>query len=87
MSTLGGGTLAAVFTPNPHHPLTWVNFVGYLLLIGGCGIACIGVYAGAHTYRGLEPSRRRGQVVPITLFAGFFLLVGSALAALGVWLF
>lgn len=24
--------LAAVFTPDPHHPLTWADFVGYALL-------------------------------------------------------
>ena len=79
--------LAAVFTPSPRHPLTWVDFFGYLLLLCGAAAALIGGYAAISTYRGLEPSRRRGQILPVTLTGGCFVIVGLAVAAVGVWIF
>jgi hypothetical protein len=79
--------LAAVFTPRPGHPLTWGGLLGFLAVVFGCAIALIGVYAAVSTWRGLEPSRRRGQVLPMTLTGGFFVAVGLAVAAFGVWLF
>lgn len=79
--------LAAVFTPNPHHPLTWVALLGFLAVVIGCAIALIGVYAAFSTWRGLDSSHRRGQVLPVTLTGGFFVVVGLAVAAFGVWLF
>lgn len=79
-------TLAAVFTPNPDHPLTWSGFFGFLAVCVGCAIALIGVYAAISTYRGLDPSRRRGQALPVTLMGGFFAVVGLGVAAFGVWI-
>lgn len=87
MSILGGTTLAAVFTPNPDHPLTWINFVGYVLLIIGCAIALIGIYAAITTYRDLDPSRRRSQALPLGITAGVFVVIGAAVAAFGAWIF
>ncbi|WP_030315797.1 hypothetical protein [Streptomyces sp. NRRL B-3229] len=86
MSLLGGTALAAVFTPNPNHSSTWSGFFGFLALAIGCAIALIGLYAAISTWRGLDPSRRRGQVLPVTLTAGCFLVVGAAVAALGAWI-
>jgi hypothetical protein len=87
MSTLGSTVLAAVWTPNPHHPYTWAKFFGFVAVVFGCAIALIGVYAAVSTWRGLEPSRRRGQVLPVTLTGGFFVVVGLAVAGFGVWIF
>jgi hypothetical protein len=87
MSTLGSAVLAAVWTPNPDHPYTWSEFFGFVAVVLGCAIALIGVYAAVSTWRGLEPSRRRGQVLPVTLTGGFFVVVGLAVAAFGVWIF
>jgi hypothetical protein len=50
-------------------------------------IALVGIYAVGSTWRGLEPSRRRGQLLPLTVTAGVFLAVGLAMAAFGAWLF
>ena len=79
--------IAAVFTPNPDHPSTWSGVFGFLALVFGCAIALIGLYAAISTWRGLEPSRRRGQVLPVALTGGFFVVVGLAVAAFGVWIF
>lgn len=87
MSPLGGTALAAVFTPNPDHPSTWSTFFGLLALGIGAAIALIGLFAAIGTYRGLDPARRRGQALPLTLTAGFFVVVGLAVAAFGVWIF
>lgn len=86
MSPLGEAALAAVFTPNPNHSSTWSGFFGFLALAVGCAIALIGLYAAISTWRGLDPSRRRDQVLPVTLTGGCFLVVGAAIAALGVWI-
>jgi len=87
VSSLGGTALAAVFTPNPGHHSTWSGFFGLVALVIGCAIALIGLYAAITTWRGLEPSRRRGQALPVTLTGGFFMAVGLAVAAFGVWIF
>ncbi|MFI9646548.1 hypothetical protein ACIHAA_09675 [Streptomyces sp. NPDC052040] len=79
--------LAAVWTPNPDHPYTWAKFFGLLAVVFGCAIALVGVYAVHSTWRGLDPPRRRKQLLPLTLTAGVFLAVGLAVAAFGVWLF
>jgi hypothetical protein len=79
--------LAAVWTPNPDHPYTWATFFGLLAVVSGCVIALVGIYAVGSTWRGLEPSRRRGQLLPLTVTAGVFLAVGLAMAAFGAWLF
>jgi hypothetical protein len=76
-----------VFTPNPDHHSTWSGFFALVALVIGCAIALIGVYAAVSTWRGLEPSRRRGQALPVALTGGFFVVVGLAVAAFGVWLF
>ncbi|MFI6442019.1 hypothetical protein [Streptomyces sp. NPDC050759] len=87
MTSLSDVALAAVFTPNPDHPLTWTGFFGFLAVVIGCAIALIGAYAAFSTWRGLEPSRRRAQLLPLTILAAIFLAVGLAGVALGVWLF
>ncbi|MEU6354299.1 hypothetical protein ABZ896_34065 [Streptomyces sp. NPDC047072] len=87
MSPLGEVALAAVFTPNPHHPLTVSGFFEYAAVVVGCAIALIGIYAAISTYRGLDPSRRRGQALPVTLTAGFFVVIGLTVAAFGLWIF
>ncbi|MFJ5531277.1 hypothetical protein [Streptomyces sp. NPDC093261] len=79
--------LAAVWTPNPDHPYTWAKFFGLLAVVFGCVIALVGVYAVRSTWRGLDPPRRRKQLLPLTVTAGVFLAVGLAVAAFGVWLF
>ncbi|MEU1476533.1 hypothetical protein [Streptomyces sp. NPDC005760] len=56
-------------------------------MVFGCAFALIGVYAAVSTWRGLEPSRRRGQVLPVALTGGFFVVVGLVVAAFGVWIF
>ncbi|EDY57279.1 MULTISPECIES: hypothetical protein [Streptomyces] len=86
MSPLGGAALAAVVTPNPDHPSTWSGFLGFVALVIGCALALIGVYAAVSTYRGLDPARRRGQALPVTLTCFFFVAIGLAVAALGVWI-
>ncbi|WP_328750856.1 hypothetical protein OHT57_35555 [Streptomyces sp. NBC_00285] len=86
MSPLGETVLAAVFTPNPDHSSSWSGFFGFVALVIGCAIALIGVYAAVSTWRGLEPARRRGQVLPVTLTGGFFVTVGAAIAAFGLWI-
>jgi hypothetical protein len=79
--------LAAVWTPNPHHPYTWAKFFGLLAVVVGCAIAYIGVYATYTTWRDSDrPSRREHQRLFIVT-AGVFLAVGLAVAAFGVWLF
>ncbi|WP_330264196.1 hypothetical protein [Streptomyces griseorubiginosus] len=87
MSPLGEVALAAVFTPNPKHPLTVSGFFEFLAVGIGCAIALIGLYAAISTYRGLDPTRRRGQILPVTLTGGFFVVIGLAVAALGAWIF
>lgn len=87
MSPLGGTALAAVFTPNPNHSSTWSGFFGFLAVGIGCVIALIGVYAAISTYRALDPARRRGQTLPVTLTGGTFVIIGLAVAAFGVWIF
>ncbi|WP_458245982.1 hypothetical protein [Streptomyces sp. MAI_2237] len=79
--------LAAVWTPNPDQPYTWAKFFGLLAVVIGCVIAVVGVYAARSTWRGLDPSRRRKQLRPLTVTAGVFVAVGAALVAFGVWLF
>jgi hypothetical protein len=79
--------LAAVFTPNPDHPLTWTGSFGFLAVVIGCAIALIGAYAAFSTWRELAPSRRRAQLLPLTILAAVFLAVGLAVTAFGVWLF
>lgn len=79
--------LAAVWTPNPDHPFTLNKVFGFVAVVIGCAIALIGAYAAFSTWRGLEPSRRRAQLFPLTLLAAAFLAVGLAVVAFGVWLF
>lgn len=86
MSPLGQTALAAVVTPNPDHPSTWSGFLGFVALVIGCALALIGVYAAVSTYRGLDPARRRGQALPVTLTGFFFVVIGLAVAAFGVWI-
>ena len=87
MSTLSDMTLAAVWTPNPDHPFTLSKVFGFVAVVIGCAIALIGAYAAFSTWRGLDPSRRRAQLLPLTILAAVFLAVGLAVTALGVWLF
>jgi len=86
VSPLGQTALAAVVTPNPDHPSTWSGFLGFVALVIGCALALIGVYAAVSTYRGLDPARRRGQALPVTLTGFFFVVIGLAVAAFGVWI-
>jgi len=79
--TLGDTTLAAVWTPNPNHPLTWVNFIGYLLLIVGGVIVVTGVVTTALLARG-RGERKWGDYV----IGPFILGVGLAVAYAGVQL-
>jgi ABC-type uncharacterized transport system permease subunit len=71
---------AAVAHNNPDHPTTWTGFFGFLAVVIGRAIALIGAYAAFSTWRGGEPSRRRTQLLPLTLAASFFLTVGLAVA-------
>ena len=80
-------SFAAVAHNNPDHPSTWTGFFGFLAVFFGCAIALIGMYAAFSTWRRLAPSRRRAQLLPLTLLATFFLTVGLAVTAFGVWLF
>ncbi|MEU9327868.1 hypothetical protein OHQ89_31955 [Streptomyces canus] len=80
-------SLAAVAHYNPDHPPTWAGTFGLLAMFFGCAIALIGVYAAFSTWRELDRSRRRAQLLPLTLLATFFLTVGLAVTASGVWLF
>ena len=76
-----------MFTPTPDPPLTWRPFFGFLAVVIGCAMAVIGAYAAFSTWHELDPSRRRAQLLPLTILAAVFLAVGLAVAALGVWLF
>jgi hypothetical protein len=86
VNPLSDAALAAVFTPDPGHPLTRGGLLGFLAVVAGCAIDLIGLYAAVITWRGLEPSRRRAQMLPITLTGGFFMAVGLAVAAFGRWI-
>lgn len=79
--------LAAVWTPNPDHPYTWAEFFGLTAVVFGCVIALVGAYAVRSAWRGLDPPRRRKQLLPLTVTTGVFLAVGLTVAAFGVWLF
>ena len=82
MSTLRGVALAAVWTPNPNHPLTLVNFFGYLMLIIGCVIMVTGVVATVLISRGKSQKKWGDHVV-----GPFILAIGLVLAYFGVRLF
>ena len=87
MSVPDAVDLAAVWTPNPDHPYTWAKFFGLLAVVFGSVIALVGVYVVRSTWRGLDPSRRRGQRRPLAVTACVFVAFGAALVAFGVWLF
>ncbi|MFF4058192.1 hypothetical protein ACFYZ8_00815 [Streptomyces sp. NPDC001668] len=80
-------SFAAVFTPNPDHPLAWTGFFGFVAMVIGCATAAIGAYAAFSTWRELEPSRRRAQLLPLTILAAVFLAAGLTVVAFGIWLF
>ncbi|MGW2568543.1 hypothetical protein [Streptomyces sp. NPDC001537] len=79
--------LAAVWTPNPHHPFTWGHFFGFLVVAGGCALILAGVLAAVSTWRSSEQPRYRGLWRVLLATTGCFGVVGLAIIALGVWLY
>ncbi|WP_329294108.1 hypothetical protein [Streptomyces pseudovenezuelae] len=79
MRALSDVTLAAVWTPNPHHPYTWAMFLGFLLLVFGGAITVTGAYATVTLLRG-PGERKWGSFV----IGPFMLAVGLAIGYAGV---
>ena len=87
MRAIGDVRLAAVWTPNPHHPFTWGHFFGFLVVAGGGALILAGVLAAVSTWRSSEQPRYRGLWRVLLATTGCFGVVGLAIIALGVWLY
>jgi len=78
VSTLGHMALAAVFTPNPDHPLTWTGLFGFLILIFGVGIVVLGVGLSVVLVRGVEDRKWGDYVIgPVILVIGLAVSYGG----------
>jgi hypothetical protein len=71
--------LAAVWTPNPDHPYTWVMFLGFLMLVFGGAITVTGGFATFVLLRG-PGERKWGSYV----VGPFLLAVGLAIGYVGI---
>lgn len=83
---VGDVRLAAVWTPNPHHPFTWERFFGLFVVAVGGMLILAGVLAVITTWRSAEEPRYRGQWRVLLGTMGCFGVVGVAIIAFGVWL-
>ncbi|MFF1305956.1 hypothetical protein [Streptomyces sp. NPDC058307] len=79
MSDFGGLPLAAVFTPNPDHPLTWTGLIGFLILIFGVCIVILGVVLSVVLVRGIADRKWGGYVIgPVIILFGLTVSYGGA---------
>ncbi|WP_328385486.1 hypothetical protein OHS81_16320 [Streptomyces sp. NBC_00400] len=86
MRAVGDVTLAAVWHPDPHHPITWAMFFGALIVVAGSAMVLIGVFAAVDTWR--KAGRPRGDSLRgVLLGGGCCLVAGLVVAAFGIWLY
>ncbi|MDT0457693.1 hypothetical protein RM550_18440 [Streptomyces sp. DSM 41527] len=75
--------LAAVWHPDPHHPITWAMFFGALIVVAGSVTLFLGVFAAIDTWR--KAGRPRGRSLRgVLLGGGCCLVVGLVVAAFGI---
>ncbi|MET7689726.1 hypothetical protein ABZT06_17395 [Streptomyces sp. NPDC005483] len=78
MSDPGAVPLAAVFTPNPDHPLTWTGLFGFLILIVGIGIVVLGAVLSVALVRGIQDRKWGGYVIgPLVTAIGLAVSYGG----------
>lgn len=77
---------AAVWTPNPDHPLTWAGFFALLVVILGIGTTLIGVLV-AYGARGSLRAPRERPIAPVIVTTGVIVLAGLGVTVLGLWLY
>ncbi|MET8077299.1 hypothetical protein [Streptomyces sp. NPDC005303] len=78
MSDPAAVPLAAVFTPNPDHPVTWTGMFGLLILIVGVGIVVLGVTLSVVLVRGIQDRKWGGYVIgPVITMIGLAVSYGG----------
>ncbi|MGW9047655.1 hypothetical protein ACWGQL_34670 [Streptomyces lydicus] len=77
---------AAVWTPNPGHPLTWGGFFALLLMITGGAVVLIALLV-AYGARASFCAPRERPLAPLLATTGVLVLTGAGLTALGLWLY